>query len=486
MRGLPCRAAGALLALLLCFAGAASAGEGATEDAAAAPQEKRVSAAAVEGAPAAEAGTAAGERAPPPDFVRRKHELPELLLQQKREHRYMTPMPVLAWDPDTGLNLGALINFFDNGSRDDPLFRYAPYRQQIAVAGVFTTKKFFQVSAFYDQPYLLDTPWRVRGEVDFLRNPVAYYFGIGEAGQQLTFPGTGQVYGSFDDYQNALNQVVGGQTNARYDQYLYSRMSFRGAAEYDLFGGIVRPLIGFQVGRVWITDYTGDTIGGAQQLPTHLRDDCDAGIAKGCSGGFDNYVKLGITLDTRNFEPDPSVGILGELVAELSPRFLGSAFNYGRLGASLHGFGTVLKSGMQQIVLAGRFLYQWQFGDVPFYSMNTLAFTERDRYGLGGLRTLRGFRQDRFIGPVAMLTNAEMRWSFVEFTVFRQRIKLTATPFIDAGRTFSRPSDTSFKGWKVDGGAGLRMAWNLSTVVCFDYGISPEGSAFYMDLNHQF
>ncbi len=423
---------------------------------------------------------------PPPDFARHKHPQPDLLLKHKKEHRYITPMPIIGVDPDTGVNLGAMVNFYDNGSKESPFFRYAPYRQQIAVAAYVTTKKVYDFVAYLDQPYIFDTPWRVRGEAEFLHNPVMNYFGIANDGLNLTFPGTGQVFGSLDAYQDALNQIVAGQTYAKYDLYKLSRFNFQGSAEYDLLGGLVRPLFGFRVAYNWIGDYTGDTVNGALELPTHLRDDCNSGRAKGCNGGFDNYVKLGVSFDTRNFEPDPSSGILAQAVMELSPKFLGSSLNYGRLATTISGYGTLLKFKTQQIVLAGRFLYEWQFGDVPFYSMDTYAFTERDRQGLGGLRTLRGYKQDRFIGPVSLLSNMELRWSFIEFEIFKQRIKLEAVPFFDAGRTFENNGGITLNDWKLDGGLGLRLAWNLSTIIVFDYGFTPEGNAFYMDLGHVF
>ena len=251
-------------------------------------------------------------------------------------------------------------------------------------------------------------------------------------------------------------------------------------------GGYIRPLFGIRIAYNKVNDYTGDNIDGATQLSTHLRVDCDSGRTKGCGGGFDNYVKFGFSFDSRNFEPDPSSGILAQTVLELSPRFLGSKYNYGRFSNSLNAYGNVFKYKKQQITLAGRFLYEWQFGDVPFYSMNTVPFNERDRQGLGGLRTLRGYKQDRFIGPVSLVSNMEMRWSFVDFTVFKQYIKLEAVPFFDAGRTFEGNKDISFNNWKLSGGLGMNLVWNLSTVILFHYGFSPEGNSFYMDLGHQF
>ena len=59
-------------------------------------------------------------------------------------------------------------------------------------------------------------------------------------------------------------------------------------------------------------------------------------------------------------------------------------------------------------------------------------------------------------------------------------------PFLDLGNAFDSISAVSLKDWELSGGAGLRLTWNVSTVVSFDYGISSEGQAFYMALGHQF
>jgi hypothetical protein len=422
----------------------------------------------------------------PPHFARYKKPMPDILLRNKKEGFYVTPFPVIAWDPDTKFNIGASAAFFQNGKKESPFFRITPYVWQLQTTAVVSSGGVFLVQTYYDQLYVADTPWRVRGELDVYRNPFTNYFGIGNDGQQLIFPGTGQVFGSYPDYQNALDQQQGGFTNERYDTYDHSRVVFRGTAEYSLLGGYIRPLFGIQVSRVWIEDYTGDTVSGAIQNQTHLAADCASGRTIGCNGGWDNLVKLGISFDTRDFEPNPKQGVFWELTTELSPKFLGSAYNYGRLTTDIRAYGNIIDWKNQLMVLAGRFYYGWQFGDVPFYSMNTMSFTDRNYTGLGGYPSIRGYRLDRYIGPVQMLANVELRWSFYDFTVFRQNIMLGLKPFLDIGRTFDSNSDITFAGWHPGGGVGLMLAWNLSTVINFDMAWSSEGRAFYMEAGLQF
>jgi hypothetical protein len=436
-------------------------------------------------------GAAKGEAelptvAPPPRFARYKHALPDLLLKEKQAGRYIVPIPIFGYDPDTGINFGAGVSFFQNGEKESPFFSITPYRQLLSAQFIATTEKVFQFNAYYDQPYFMDTPWRVRGELEIYRNPIDNYFGIGSAGTALTFPGSPTVFGSYRDYKDAQENVVNGTTYSHYDEFKYSKVAVRGAAEYDLLGGLIRPLIGFQVAHVWIGDYSGGVSNNVVQQPTHLRDDCNSGRAIGCKGGNDIYLKFGLTFDTRDFEPDPTKGIVATAMSEFSPKFLGSAFNYGRITSALMGYGDILKFKTQQLIITGRFTYSWQFGDVPFYSMNIFAMEDQDDPALGGIENLRGYALNRFIGPVGMVANVELRHTFAQFNVFKQNIKLMAVPFLDYGRVFDSNSDIAFKDWNMGGGVGLHLAWNLSTIVSFDYAWSAEDQAFYMDLGHQF
>ena len=106
--------------------------------------------------------------------------------------------------------------------------------------------------------------------------------------------------------------------------------------------------------------------------------------------------------------------------------------------------------------------------------------------GLGGFRTLRGYRQNRFVGPVIALTNYEVRWTFVKFHALGQGFGLIVAPFLDIGRVFDTTGQTTLAGWARTQGAGLRIAWNEATIIMMDYGFSDEDSALYINFNHIF
>ncbi len=44
----------------------------------------------------------------------------------------------------------------------------------------------------------------------------------------------------------------------------------------------------------------------------------------------------------------------------------------------------------------------------------------------------------------------------------------------------------TLKDWKITAGSSFRLAWNLATVVSFDYGIGGEWKFSYMELGHPF
>ena len=422
----------------------------------------------------------------PPDFLNKRSPLPDLLLKDKRAGSYFTGFPAIGWDPESEFNYGAAIQWFDNGPADSPFFRYTPYRQRVAIAAAGSTGGSRRALIGYDHPYIGDSPWRVRGAAIFDQNEFQNYFGVGESTLgSLTYPGSPIGYDNFDDYTRALNQIVNGETWARYNDYRRTQAGGVVTVERDYLGGRLRPQVGFQFFHVDVGDYTGESVNDAIMQPTRLFTDNQAGNILGFDGGWDNALKVGLSFDTRDFEPDPASGMMLQAVGRFSTKLLGSEFDYQQLTLTARGYHNLLGES-KRLILAGRVTYAMQFGDVPFYSASGITFTDGDASGLGGHATLRGFVTDRFVGEAMACVNGELRWSFAETMLWGQHLRFMLAPFVDAGSVFDSVGDTSFNDWKFDAGLGFRLAWNLSTVVSFDYARSSEGSMFYMELGHQF
>lgn len=428
----------------------------------------------------------------PPGFDG-KHPLSPDDYARKNEGGYFTGLPLFNFDPNTGFGFGARAYYYYNGERSDPLFAYTPYLHRVFLQAFVSTRGLQFHWLDYDAPAVAGTPYRIRSQAIYARNTDQHFFGT-DSMAPLTFTGADRTFDRFSEYNDALRAVrPDGTTLSRYDHYDVIRPLWLISVERTFLDGVVRPLFGLGFSYAIIEDYTGETVTAvdaagndveATMGPTRLSEQCAAGLV-GCEGGWDNGLRLGLSFDTRDFEPDPNNGVFADVALDLSTRALGSDYDYARLLTSARVFVSPLPS-IADLVVALRGTFQVQSHSTPFFSLPMLPYTEDFRTGLGGHRTLRGFQQDRFIGHVVSLMNLEARWTFHRFAVLRQKFALMLVPFVDAGSVFPRVDDFTFADWRHGQGAGFRASWNLATVICVDYAFSSEDSGLYINFNHQF
>lgn len=178
-----------------------------------------------------------------------------------------------------------------------------------------------------------------------------------------------------------------------------------------------------------------------------------------------------------------------------------------------------------KLTFAYRLNYEGTFGkNAPYYILPyiTTMGQSYDRDGMGGFRTIRGIMRNRVQGLDMASYNAEFRWRFVSFPLWRQNIAFALNLFSD-GTMVTKEYDMSFgrtaadfasaeeyaqvKGeydaYMAQGlghdrphitvGAGLRFIMNQNFIVCFEYG-KPIGQyhkqdgngAFYMNIGYLF
>jgi hypothetical protein len=409
---------------------------------------------------------------PPPGWASSRAKVPDA--GDKVEGGFPDALPLIGYDTNLGLELGVGGHYTVTGSRADPLFDYTPYRHRFYAQALATTSGYQQHVLSYEGFYVGDSPYRLRAVLTYERNTSANYFGTGTSTlADLSFGGR-----SYSTYDAAVNAA-----GARYFHYGYERPQAQVLLERTFLGGRVRGLYGINVQHVGITRYDSST------ATTKLGIDCAAGLASGCDGGWNNTLRAGISFDTRDFDPDPRSGVFVDSAGHWSAKGFGSSANYLRWTTAARVYVSPFPK-LADIVIAGRILYSVQSATVPFFSMDTLATAggtddPTDQTGLGGERTLRGYRADRFVGPVASAANAEIRWTFVRFPLFAQLFSLQIAPFVDTGRVFDRVG-LSFSDWKVAAGTGLRVGWNRSTIVMFDLGVSREDTGFFIDFGMPF
>ncbi len=416
-------------------------------------------------------------------------------LAKKNSGGYVTGLPLFAYSTDLGLGLGARIYYYWNGHRDDPRFAQTPYLYRLFLQGFASTRGTQFHWLDFDAPKIFSSPFRIRSQLIFQRNLNSNYFGLGNhALDPLRFPGSA-AYDSYADYLRDQHDVAtDGTTYAKYDQFDLLRPLFIASVERLFADDRVRILGGFGFSYARIKTYDGhkvdalDAAGNdttAIQASTRLTEDCAGGNVVGCGGGRDNFVRFGVSYDTRDYEPDPNSGVFLDLAIDAGTVALGSEYDYIRALAAARGYWNPIPC-RADLVLAGRLVFEAQTKGAPFFSMNTLPFTEDPRAGLGGHRTLRGFRQDRFVGSVMGLANAEVRWTFGHFKIRQQRFGLILVPFFDLGRPFDNLGDLTIHDWRFSYGGAVRIAWNLATVITVDYGRSSEDAGFYINFNHIF
>ncbi|MCE9500791.1 MAG: outer membrane protein assembly factor, partial [Leptospira sp.] len=175
-------------------------------------------------------------------------------------------------------------------------------------------------------------------------------------------------------------------------------------------------------------------------------------------------------------------GIFAEITHDRAIKAIGSDFEFNRTWTQARFFYSPAPKTFDKLVIAGRVAGGKTSGDAPFFEYRNMWGTEGTVAGLGGLRTLRGFKQDRFVGPVVGFFNLELRWKFFEIPGFAFNL----VPFIDAGRVWDKTGDVGLKGFKYSKGIGLRIAWNQATIIMLDYARSDEDSQFFVNFNHIF
>ncbi len=427
------------------------------------------------------------------ESLKRKRMLNDKDFEKKKTGGFVTGLPLINSDPNTGVGYGARVFYFYNGEKEDPLFRRTPYRTQLYAQFFQTTLGYQYHEINLDSPYIANSLYRLRAAFVFEKNTWANYYGSGSRSMNALgsdFGTSGKTYDKYADFNEELRKVNGGQTNAAFNRYSYERPALVAMLERDMFGGIVRPQIGMQVSKYNINDLMNRKVqaegGEATNNSTLLTQYNQMGLINGYNGGFHNVLRAGFAIDTRDYEPNPNKGQMFEAIVDVSNKGYGSEFNFARYTVAEKFFISPFEK-LVDLVIAGRAAYTQAVGDVPFYTLNQFSSTERTyQSALGGLRSLRGYKENRFVANNIAVANLELRWTMFDFTVLGQHFAPMLIPFFDIGSAFDQPKDISTSAWRYAYGAGLRIAWNQATIIMVDYAMSKEDTNMFINFNHIF
>lgn len=419
-------------------------------------------------------------------------------LAEKKEGYYFTGLPEFSSDPVNGFGAGVEGELFFSGTKSDPLYYYTPYRTRTAITLFLTNKYQREAAVSFDVPYIFNTQWRLRLEAAAEVNPNRLYFGQNASSLgTLTNPYSGESFKNYSSYEQSLstypNPSGSGQlTNAAYNTYQIEEYIFNASAERSILSGKARLLTGFEAAQVNITtfDYTTDRQDkSVNDGPSLLQQDAQNGNVKwGVGNNFITIWQLGMVYDTRDLETDPGKGIFAEITNELSGPFIGSGskYTFNKTFAQIKYFEKIMPGTFKKVVFAGRIGAGYTAGDAPFFEYQDQWSSEGSIEGLGGLRTIRGYKQSRFLGRLMNFANFELRARFAEAKIANQHLAFSAVPFADAGGVWDSFRTYNNNNYRHSEGLGLRIAWNVNTILIFDYAVSKEDNQFFFNFGHTF
>ena len=415
------------------------------------------------------------------------------------------PLPVVAYDADKGLQLGAVVQLFNFGDGSN----YPNYNSKIYLEASFFTKGSQLYQLRYDNKTLIPN---VRWSSSFRAT-------IDKAYDFYGFNG----YQSYYDY----NRIQAGKDGSSYLFSPFYRLARNEFMFRSDFLGRITDNLQWEAGvfayyhKIGSIDYASINKNKKPEeiypegTPTLFDIYKRTGIIseEEAEGGFSSGLRAGIVYDTRDKEGAPSRGIWAE--GHFTAAIPGISKNpYYKYSLTWRHYVPIVKQDV--LTFAYRLNYEGTFGDAPFYALPymTVMGEKQDLEGLGGFFTVRGLMRSRVWGLDAATYNMELRWRFVKFLIGKQNIALGLNMFSDGtmvtrGRDISKLSSLDGTLVPLSGterdlphvtfGAGFRFIMNENFIVAFDYGTplshflknrqiyNQDGTgAFYINLGYLF
>lgn len=402
------------------------------------------------------------------------------------------PLPVVAFDADKGFQLGALLNVFDFGDGST----YPNPRQKLYLEASFFTKGSQLFVINYDNKFLI--PGVRWSSTVTLTNDKA-----------MDFYGFNGYMSYYDQARVALGKDKASDSYIYTPKYRVNRLAL--LFKTDFTGNIWKNKLFWEAGYHFSYIKQGykknnhalnlDKINKNKdenkvypaEDPTIFDMYRQWGIISEDEawGGINSALRFGLLFDTRDKEAAPSKGIWAEAHVTVAPKWLGTTNPHYRYSATFRHYVPIVKNDV--LTFAYRLNYEGTFGNsAPYYVLPyiTVMGSNYDRDGMGGYRTVRGLMRNRVQGLDMATYNVELRWRFVNFTLWKQNIAFGLSAFSD-GTMVTRNYNMSFKGEEqyrdaynaymagrpssdrphITVGAGLRFIMNQNFIVAFEYGM---------------
>ncbi len=423
------------------------------------------------------------------------------------------PLPVVAFDADRGFQFGALMNLYDFGDgKNYP----NPNSQWYFEASAYTKESAINSYKFivnYDNKTLIPGV-RISICTGYYKDAALDFYGFN--GYQSNYIPSETMFK--DGMASYLPDEAGEKLEAKgkYPKgfYRYGRDLVK--AKIDFTGEILKNFYweaGYNFSWTKAQNFTpqgyevleNEITGGTSLFDLYkawgIIPEDEAG------GGLSSAVRVGLMYDSRNVENNPTKGIWAEAHVIASPKWLGSTVGHYKYCATFRQYVPIVKDG--KLTFAYRLAYQGTLGKTsPWYTLPfyTNMGPKADNDGFGGYRTVRGLMLNRVQGLDVGFYNAELRWRFIDFKLWKQNIAFALSGFCDGAHVFrgydmanrtgayQNLYETFVKdrkdGFHGAAGAGLRFIMNQNFIVAFEYARcfnKQDGNgAFYINTGFLF
>lgn len=374
------------------------------------------------------------------------------------------PFPIIAFDADRGLELGAMLNIYNFGNGDS----YPTPKSQWFIQGAWFTKGSYLFMANYDNKTAIPGV-RFNVNLSFYNEKALDFYG-------------------FNGYDSGYDPTLGPSFYKHGRSLPYFKTDFTGHITEHLYWKA-----GYHFKYFKITPYYSDPDNPNSYFKTLV--DLNEIKADEKDGGFTSSLLAGLMYDTRDFEAAPSKGLWIDASMEYAPKWLGTSTPYWRYYGSFRHYVPIYRD---QLVFAMRATVQGFLNDPAFYvlPMDTVFGNGYDHDGIGGFFNLRGILRNRIAGKSTVYFNTEMRWRFIDFHLFNQNISFALNGFFEGGRVIVPYRATSFEAEKMHltAGGGIRFIMNRNFILAAEYGAAfdkrdlaqGKSGSFYVNVGYLF
>jgi Omp85 superfamily domain len=338
-----------------------------------------------------------------------------------REHRFLLiPMPLLGYNSDEGIGAGAVLSLHHRTKGTDIL------RNEVSFRLFGTTSLVQRHELRWEGVDVLGLPLRIWARVGYFSTLTQPYCGRGNA------------VSCDESIPAAIAQARGYEEgSAQHDSFVrrfYTMRYIRPHADTLLRWRVTDKPQRTEVFGGWrLSWHIPGTLFERGPYPSSLyariHPDGEAGIA--------SVPQLGVTYDTRDFEPSPSSGVFVEASVRASHPWLGSKWTWAGTNVTGHLYETLLPS--PHLVWAGRLMVDLMAGDAATEDILQIGGT-RNFGAFGGQWIGRGVRDRRYLGKIKVVHQSELRLDVYGFEIFGIRIESGVVGFGDVG----------FIGWDWD------------------------------------